>query len=89
MAVGERVQGSSGDDAVLTEMNALRDDLTVLKAAYDATLAKLDADAGITDTDYAATNPSVAGDAVGLTRTGGAPESLSRATVQSPGPAGF
>ena len=31
-----------------------------LRTAYQATLAKLDADAGVTDTNYAATNPGPA-----------------------------
>lgn len=36
-------------------VNALRADLSALRTKYNAVLAKLDADEGVTDTNYAAT----------------------------------
>lgn len=39
-----------------TQMAAVRTAVNELKADHNATLAKLDADAGVTDTNYAATN---------------------------------
>lgn len=40
-------------------LNALQDDLTAIRASILLITAKLDADAGVTDTDYAATtNPA-------------------------------
>jgi hypothetical protein len=59
--------GSSGSPDLATTLRDAADDLATFKAfcnslrtAYNATLAKLDADAGVTDTNYAATNPAPA-----------------------------
>jgi len=56
--------GASGTPDLATTLRDIADDLATFKAqfnslrtAYQATLAKLDADAGVTDTNYAATNP--------------------------------
>lgn len=46
--------------AVRTQVAALVVDVGAHRTAYNATLAKLDADAGVTDTNYAATNPAAA-----------------------------
>lgn len=47
---------SCGDDTALRDQfNALVDDYDELRTQYVALLAKLDADAGVTDTDYAST----------------------------------
>lgn len=43
--------------AILTDLTNVQTDLAEIKTDYNATLAKLDADAGVTDTNYAATNP--------------------------------
>lgn len=45
-------------DSMVGDMNTMRTFCNSLRTAYNATLAKLDADAGVTDTNYAATNPS-------------------------------
>lgn len=48
------------DPAIKRVLQDVLSDLTALKAAVAATNAKLDADATVTDTDYAATcNPPV------------------------------
>lgn len=50
-------------EALAADVIALRASLAALTTAYNATLAKLDADAANTalnDTNYAATNPGVA-----------------------------
>ena len=43
--------GSVVED-LIAQINALRADLDALRTAYHAALAKLDADAGVTDTNY-------------------------------------
>ncbi len=47
-------------DELQTKVTALAALANELKTDYNATLAKLDADAGVTDTNYAATNPVAA-----------------------------
>lgn len=52
----------AGNDVndLLIQFNKLVDDLETLRAAYAATLAKLDADAGVTDTNYVSLNTVLA-----------------------------
>lgn len=81
MAVGQRVYGSSGDDSIETEVNALQAETAALRASILIITAQLDLDAGVTDTDYAANADPVANTSVGLTRQGsgggkGHPESI-------------
>lgn len=45
---------------LIIEHNKLVDDLETLRAKYAAALAKLDADAGVTDTDYVSTQTVLA-----------------------------
>jgi hypothetical protein len=45
---------------VIIEHNKLVDDVEALRAKYAAALAKLDADAGVTDTNYVATQTVLA-----------------------------
>ena len=40
---------------LITELNALRAELTDIRTKYAFLLSKLDADVGVTDTNYAAT----------------------------------
>ncbi len=42
------------------DLNAVRADLSALHTKYNAALAKLDADAGVTDTNYVATQAAPA-----------------------------
>lgn len=50
----------NAQDDLLALFNATQDDLTALRAAFVALTAKLDLDAGVTDTNYASlTNPAV------------------------------
>ena len=59
---------SCGSSLVLrTQFNALLADYTLLRTAFVALTAKLDADTGITDTDYAATMDPTAITALTLT----------------------
>lgn len=44
---------------MVDDIEKIRAGLAALALAYNATLAKLDADAGVTDVNYAATNPAV------------------------------
>lgn len=64
---GAHLVKGSGDPDLLTILDGISDDLATLRTfcnslrtAYNATLAKLDADAGVTDVNYAATNPAPA-----------------------------
>ena len=41
-------------DALITLINEMRTDINVMNNAFDGLLAKLDADGGVTDTNYAA-----------------------------------
>ena len=41
-------------DAIITLINEMRADLNITNNTVDGILAKLDADAGVTDTDFAA-----------------------------------
>lgn len=53
---------TSAVQQLIIEFNLLRQELDEMRANYNATLAKLDADAGVTDVNYAALH--------GLTNTG-------------------
>lgn len=52
------------------DMATLRTAFNSLRTAYLATLTKLDADGGVTDTNYAATNPPPAAIGALLTQKG-------------------
>ncbi len=54
-------------DAIRIEYNRLVADLERVRAALAATLTKLDADAGVTDTNYASTQAANVGTAAVLT----------------------
>lgn len=43
-----------------TKLALLQADVAAHRTSYNATLTKMDSDAGITDTNYAATNPMAA-----------------------------
>ena len=62
MAVQFKSCGSSA--ALVAEFNKLLADVTAIRTALVAITAKLDADGGVTDTDYNAENPAA------LTSTG-------------------
>lgn len=47
--------GGSASPSLLDILNGIVDDLTELRTKHNAAMAKLDADAGVTDTNYAAT----------------------------------
>jgi hypothetical protein len=47
-------------DALVVEFNKLVDDVEAIRAKYAAALAKLDADGGVTDTNYVATQTVLA-----------------------------
>lgn len=47
--------GSAGTPDLATALRDIADDLTELRTQFVALLAKLDADAGVTDVDYAST----------------------------------
>jgi hypothetical protein len=51
----ESVRAGELDDDMVREWNQMRTLVNELKADHNALLAKLDADAGVTDTNYAAT----------------------------------
>ena len=53
------LRGADVND-LLIQFNKLVDDMETLRAAYAATLAKLDADAGVTDANYVSTNTVLA-----------------------------
>lgn len=53
--MGRGISEESGVDNIVALMNAVVDDLTELRTQFVALLAKLDADGGVTDTDYAST----------------------------------
>lgn len=53
------VPSSDARDLII-QHNKLVDDLEALRAKFAATLAKLDADAGVTDTDYVSTQTVLA-----------------------------
>ena len=46
--------GAAGSPDLATALRDMADDLAALRTAHNALLAKLDADAGVTDTNYAA-----------------------------------
>lgn len=47
--------GTTDKQELIREMQLLRDELDDIRTKYAAVLAKLDADAGVTDTNYGAT----------------------------------
>jgi hypothetical protein len=51
---------SGGNPSLATALRDVADDLTALRTKFIATLVKLDADAGVTDTNYAATQTPAA-----------------------------
>ena len=59
--------GASDAANLRTEISAIVADLAALRAAILVITAQLDADAGVTDTDYAANADPVANTAVALT----------------------
>ena len=52
-------------EALRDSVNKMADDLELLRAKFAATLTKLDADAGVTDTNYSALNTVAAGSLLG------------------------
>lgn len=48
--------GSAGSPDLATTLRDIADDLQTIKTKFNATLTKLDADAGVTDTNYNALN---------------------------------
>ena len=52
---GQLTPGASGSPSLATVLRELADDLQLLGSRLNALHAKLDADAGITDVDYAST----------------------------------
>ena len=50
-----RSLGTTDMQQLAIEFNALRQELDEVRANYNAVLAKLDADAGVTDTNYVST----------------------------------
>lgn len=71
--------------AAVTDVTNLRSKLNTLHTAYMATLAKLDADATVTDTNYAATNPSTAPNAVTATAPAAATATVPTTSILSQG----
>ncbi len=58
---GEALQPNQGNpDDLKSALQSAVDDLAALRAAVVSITAQLDADAGVTDTDYAANNDPVA-----------------------------
>jgi hypothetical protein len=51
---------SAGTPSLATTLRDVADDLTSLRTKFVATLVKLDADAGVTDANYAATQTPAA-----------------------------
>ena len=52
---GAKLTPKSPEEGLAEDMRDVADDLAALRAAIVGITAKLDADAGVTDTDYAAT----------------------------------
>lgn len=50
-----RSLGTTDSQQLIIELNALRQELDEMRANYNAVLAKLDADAGVTDVNYVST----------------------------------
>lgn len=65
MAVRFRSCGNASE--LRTELNKMVADITALRAAIVGITAQLDADGGVTDTDYAATNDPAAQTSTGFT----------------------
>lgn len=62
LGIVEKIPGGNSGDKLATVLRQMADDLAAAKVAYDdlatkynALLAKLDIDAGVTDADYVAT----------------------------------
>ena len=55
---------------LITQVNALVADLAALRTQYNAVMTKLDADAGVTDTNYNATRAMAAMTAAAVTTLG-------------------
>lgn len=66
------ITGAATSDVVVTreEYNKLVDDLETLRAAFSAVLAKLDLDAGVTDTNYASLHDVTAAELLAAKATG-------------------
>ncbi len=58
-----QVRSGEVDDDIVREWNALATLVNELKADHNALLTKLDADAGVTDTNYASLRTVAAADA--------------------------
>ena len=58
-----QVRSGEVDDDIVREWNALATLVNELKADFNALLTKLDADAGVTDTNYASLRSIAAADA--------------------------
>lgn len=65
----------AGDPVVVAtqQINLLRTELADLRTKFVAVLAKLDADAGVTDTNYAATQTPAAMTSAAITWNGDTP----------------
>lgn len=59
----EYVRSGEVDDDIVREWNQMVTLINQLKAKHNALLTKLDADAGVTDTNYASTQNVTAADA--------------------------
>lgn len=68
-------------DELKTDYTALLADVASIRSAYNATLAKLDADGGVTDTDYAATNPAPAATATAIAASSAATLTATKPTA--------
>lgn len=71
-AAGVRVHSSDADDGLLTEVEALVVDVALIRTNLIAALVQLDADGGVTDTDYEANNTPAAVTSFGTARTSAA-----------------
>ena len=52
VSVAQAANAANSNEAMALALQAVQADLAALQAAYTALLLKLDADAGVTDTDY-------------------------------------
>lgn len=67
--MGTRFTSGGSAENLREQFNALRADLVAVRAAIVATHAKLDADGGVTDTDYASSNDPAAVTSADLTES--------------------
>lgn len=67
-SAGARVHSSDGDDSMITEVENLTADFALVSAGILGVLTKLDADTGVTDTDYVANNAPAAQTSFGTRR---------------------